>query len=66
MDDIRQERSNDGQTLKLNKNLNKRHLTKNLEYTSRNLWPFSPSKNKQYSIPRSKVISTKPLSGRRN
>ena len=66
MDDIRQERSNDGQTLKLNKNLNKRHLTKNLEYTSRNPWPFSPSKNKQYSIPRSKVISTKPLSGRRN
>ena len=61
MDDIRQERPNEGSILKLKKELNKRYQTRNLACRSRNIWPFRPCKNKQYGIPRSKVIDGKPL-----
>ena len=50
MDDIKQERSNERATFKLNKRFKQTSLNKKFANTLRNLWSIRPLKNKQYSI----------------
>ena len=63
MDDIRQERSNEGPTLKLNKRFKQTSLNKKFGPHVKESMVYQDLKNKLYSIPRSKVISRKTLSG---
>ena len=58
MDDIRQERPNEGPILKLNKRLNINVTKQKIWHTRQGIYGLS---GKQYSIPRSKVTIEKPL-----
>ena len=60
MDDIRQEKPNEGPILKLNKRLKETSLNVKFGTHVKESTSFHVL-NKQYSIPRSKVISRKPL-----
>ena len=66
MEDTKQERSNKGPTLKLNKGFKKTLPNKKFDPHVKKFMVFQAIKNKQYGIPKSKVISRKPLSGVKN
>ena len=66
MGDNRQERSNERPTLKLNKRFKKTSLNKKFGSHVKKSMVFQALQNTQYSLPRSKVISRKPVSEVKN
>ena len=60
MDDIRQERPNEGPILKLNKKLKQNSLKKEFGTSVKESMAFQALKKQAASDPRSKVISGKP------